>query len=158
MGAADLSAVLDTAGRVHPAYPEDAEVFAERLRLHPPGCLVLMRQGRLAGYAISHPWRAGRPPALNSLLGTLPPAPDTYYLHDLALLPEARGSGAASAFIEVLLACAREAKLAQLSLVAVNHSASFWQRHGFGAVEDMALQEQLRTYDSAACLMVRPLR
>ena len=66
----DLASVDVIAARVHPSYPEDHAVFAERLRLHATGCRVLMTGGEIAGYVISHPWHLGEPPALNALLGS----------------------------------------------------------------------------------------
>ncbi|MDU3046646.1 GNAT family N-acetyltransferase, partial [Bradyrhizobium sp.] len=104
----DLASVDVIAARVHPSYPEDHAVFAERLRLHATGCRVLMTGGEIAGYVISHPWHLGEPPALNALLGGLPEAAATYYVHDLALLPDARGSGAASWIVAQLVRQARD--------------------------------------------------
>ena len=43
-----------------------------------------------AGYVLSHPWLYGTLPPLNTLLERLPAEPDTYYLHDLCLLPVSR--------------------------------------------------------------------
>ncbi len=43
----DLPAVLAIADVVHPDYPEDAAIFAERLALYPAGCRVLERDGAL---------------------------------------------------------------------------------------------------------------
>jgi hypothetical protein len=40
MAAADLPAVNALAERIHPSFPEDAAIFAERLRLYPDGCRV----------------------------------------------------------------------------------------------------------------------
>src|SRR5450830_264049 len=40
MQISDLRGVLAVADEVHPAFPEDATVFEERLRLYPAGCLV----------------------------------------------------------------------------------------------------------------------
>lgn len=157
MTAADLPRVLAVAARVHAAYPEDAAVFAERLRLYPAGCRVCEGEGRLLGYVLSHPWRERAVPALNSLLGALPASPDTYYLHDLALLPEARGAGAGSAIVAALIAQARGAGLPTLSLVAVHGSEGFWRRHGFETVEDPALADTLASYDESARFMMRPL-
>jgi GNAT superfamily N-acetyltransferase len=157
MQSADLPAVGALAERIHPAYPEDAAVFAERLRLYPDGCHVLARNGALAAYVVSHPWRGG-PPALNSLLGELPPSPSTFYIHDLALAPKARGHGAASAIVTRLAAQARSAGLARMSLVAVNGSTDFWRRQGFEARHDPALAGKLASYgDDGACFMVRTL-
>ena len=87
MSGVDLPAVLAIADEVHPAFPEDAEVFVERLRLYAAGCLVFSTGEGIAGYTVSHPWRAMDPPALNSRLGELPDHPETYYIHDIALLP-----------------------------------------------------------------------
>ncbi len=124
----DLPAVNRIAELVHPAFPESPAIPAERLALYPAGCLVLERDGAVVGYAVSHP-HAGLPPALDTLLGRLPAVPTDYYLHDLALLPEARGHGAAA--VALLMQQAMQAGLPVVSLVAVNGSVGFWQRQGF---------------------------
>lgn len=153
----DLAAVEAIAARVHEAYPEDPAVFAERLRLWPEGCLIFERDGVPIAYVLSHPGRALAPPPLNSLLGVLPEPPTTYYIHDIALLPEARGQGAGSAMVAILLETARRAKCPEISLVAVNGSTGFWSRHGFLAVDVPALAEKLKSYDDNARYMIRPL-
>ena len=157
MTAADLPAVNALAALIHPGYPEDAAVFAERLRLYPPGCRVLERDGELAAYVVSHPWVDRAPPPLNTLLGELPARPTTYYLHDLALMPEVRSSGAAAQAVTALIEQARYEQLPSLSLIAVNGSAGFWRRQGFEAVEDQALAKKLRSYGDDAQFMVRRL-
>ena len=157
MQPADLPAVHALQALIHPAYPEDAAVFAERLRLYPPGCRVLECNGRLAAYAISHPWLDRAPPQLNTLLGELPPQPSTYYLHDIALLPEMRGTGAAAEVVTSLAEQVRAERLPSLSLIAVNGSEGFWQRQGFVAVVDDALAEKLRSYGEDAQFMMRRL-
>ncbi|WP_026304539.1 GNAT family N-acetyltransferase [Kaistia granuli] len=153
----DLAAVETIADRVHEAYPEDPAVFAERLRLWPEGCLVYERDGVPIAYVLSHPGHAFAPPPLNSLLGALPEPPTTYYIHDLALLPETRGQGAGSAVVDLLLDSARRAGCPDVSLVAVNGSTGFWSRHGFRSVDVPELAEKLRSYDDDACYMIRPL-
>ena len=157
MQPADLPAVNALAVLIHPGYPEDAAVFAERLRLYPPGCRVLERNGTLKAYVLSHPWLDRAPPALNVLLGELPGLPTTYYLHDLALMPEVRGSGAAADVVAVLVKQARSARLSSLSLIAVNGSTEFWQRQGFEAVPDPSLRGKLRSYGEDAQFMMRTL-
>ncbi len=157
MRPADLPAVNALAALIHPAYPEDAAVFAERLRLYPQGCRVLERHGVLAAYVVSHPWLDRAPPALNVLLGELPAQPSTYYLHDLALLPVMRGSGASVQVVVALVDQARSEQLPSLSLIAVNGSAAFWQRQGFEAVVENALAEKLRSYGEDAQFMMRLL-
>lgn len=155
MTANDLPAVLAVAGIVHPDYPEDEAVFAERLRLFPQGCLVLDRAEGLRGYVLSHPWHRAAPPALNSLLGGLPAAADCFYIHDLALLPSARGGGAGRAVTETLVRIAAGEELPRLALVAIDGSLGFWWRQGFRELHDPALAAKLASYDDAARYMER---
>jgi len=157
MTAQDLAQVQILADRIHLDHPEDAQVFSERLRLYPQGCLVLEEDGRLIGYALTHPWYFGAPPALNSLLGEIPGEATTYYVHDVALLPEARGKGYAARAGERLVGHARDAGFGNLSLVAVNNSQAFWERLGFHVATVSGLKAKLLTYGPGAVLMVREL-
>ncbi|MFX9008082.1 hypothetical protein ABTN33_19340, partial [Acinetobacter baumannii] len=50
MSIADLPLVNVLAARIHPDYPEDEVVFAERLRLYPEGCRVLEGEQGLVAY------------------------------------------------------------------------------------------------------------
>ena len=160
MAPADLAAVMRIAAAVHPDYPEDEVVFAERLRLAPEGCHVLAGGGGdLLGYLVSHPWPAGVVPALNSLLGAIPPGTRNWYIHDLALLPQARGTGAAPAIVARLAARAQDAGFGAMSLVAVNGSVGFWEKQGFRIEPgDAALAAKLASYGGDARFMVRALR
>lgn len=155
MTAADLPAVMAVAGVVHPGYPEDEAVFAERLRLFPDGCLVLEGREGLGGYVVSHPWHRAAPPALNSLLAGLPVQAGCFYIHDLALLPATRGSGAGGAVVASLVRIAAQAGLPCLSLVAIDGSSGFWRRQGFRELHDPALAAKLASYDDAARYMER---
>lgn len=157
MTPADVAAVSAIAGRVHAAYPEDDAVFLERQRLYPAGCALLVLDAVPAGYAITHPWRYAEPPPLNASLGALPERPTTYYIHDIALLPETQGSGAGSAIVAAVIAHARGAGAANVSLVAVNGSVPFWRRFGFEVASEPALAAKLLTYDADARFMVCPL-
>ncbi|MGJ4951372.1 GNAT family N-acetyltransferase [Bradyrhizobium sp. HKCCYLS20291] len=150
----DLAGADAVAARVHPHFPEDHAVFAERLRLHPAGCSVLSSAGgAIAGYVISHPWELGRPPALNVLIGSLPADAGTYYIHDLALLRDVRGSGAASEIVRQLVGHARAIGLPSLSLVAVNGSTPFWAKQGFAVTAPLGSDGKLQSYGEDARLM-----
>ncbi len=153
----DMQAVERIAAAVHPDFFEAPEVLAERQRLYRNGAYLLEINERPAGYVLSHPWRLGAPPALDSLLGALPADADTYYLHDLALLPVARRVGAASFITAALAKHARAEGYPTMSLVAVNNSRSFWERHDFVVAEAPGLAGKLQSYAPAACLMVRQL-
>ena len=153
--ALDLPAVETIAATVHPTFPEETAVFAERQRLYPDGARFLELGGNPAGYIFSHPWHYKALPALNALLGAIPEDADTYYVHDLALLPAARGTGAAALIVGDILRHARASGFATVSLVAVNGSLPFWYKHGFRAVHAPELADKLGSYEDAARLMVR---
>jgi GNAT superfamily N-acetyltransferase len=158
MTADALQATCALSATVHQAYPEDDAVFAERLRLYPAGCHVYAAAESVAAYVLSHPWLEFAAPPLNSLLGELPATPSTYYIHDLALAPHARGTGAAASIVRRLAHHARETGLRTMSLVAVNGSVGFWQRQGFAQREVPALAEKLRSYrDDGVQFMMRTL-
>jgi ribosomal protein S18 acetylase RimI-like enzyme len=153
----DLDAVAQIAGVVHPGFYEAPEVLAERQRLYHHGAYLLEVNERPAGYVLSHPWRYGSLPELNRLLGKLPEASDTYYIHDLALLPVARRIGAASYITNALSKHARAHGFPTMSLVAVNGSQGFWERHEFMVEDRPDLTQKLQAYEDAARLMVRRL-
>lgn len=156
MTVADLAEVDAIAEIVHPGYPEPPEVPAERLRLFPQGCFLAEVEGSGAiGYAISHPGVLGRPPALASLLGGLPEGADCLYLHDVALLPAARGAGLGGDLVARLHALARLCGFRHLALTAVGGSVPYWRRHGFSPFAgDEALAAKLASYDGDAAYMV----
>jgi ribosomal protein S18 acetylase RimI-like enzyme len=157
LAATEIDHVEAIAAVVHPGFFEERAVFAERQRLYPAGTLLLEIDGNACGYILSHPWRRGTVPALNALLGAIPENADTYYIHDLALLPAARGSGAAPQVVAHLTRHAREAGLAGMSLVAVNGSQGFWEKQGFAVVKIPGLAEKLMSYEPGAKMMVKPL-
>lgn len=154
----DLAAVEAIAAVVHLSYPEHGEVFAERRQRYAPGCWVFAAENAPPlAYIISHPWLLLEPPPLDSLLGALPPEPDTYYIHDIALLPQARGSGAAGTIVQKLVTHARAIGMHRMSLIAVNASTPFWVRHAFEVHPAPSLADKLSSYDADAKLMIRLL-
>ena len=155
MAQSDLPAVCAMAAAVHRDFPEEAAIFAERLALAPDGCFILRREEVAWGYLLSHPWRLRQPPPLNSLLHALPDKADTLYIHDLALLPQARGQGAASSIISKLEDLARLRQVSSMSLIAVSGSSPFWSRHGFAAWSAPEMAGKLGSYSAGAVYMER---
>lgn len=151
----DLGAVFTIANKVHPGFFEAEAVLAEKQALYPNGCYLFEVSERPAGYVLSHPWTLGSLPALDTALGALPAQPDTYYLHDLALLPMARGIGAAGQIVSALSKHAQAMGLPSMSLVAVNQSQAFWASQGFVVEDRPALADTLATYEAEARYMVR---
>jgi GNAT superfamily N-acetyltransferase len=154
----DISAVHALSTVVYPKLPEPAACFEERQRLFPAGCWVLEEESTLVGYAISHPWRFGSPPVIASMLGSLPREPDTFHIHDVALLPAARGVGRARRIVNVLVGAAKTAGVRRLSLVAVDDSAKYWVRSGFEIADSSCRPGSLESYGESARYMARDLR
>ena len=155
MQAEDLGAVAALAAAIHPAHPEDPDVFAERLCLYPQGCIVLIDAGAVVGYALAHPWLRAAPPALNTRLVTLPTRADCLYLHDIAVLRASRGRGAARAALALLAGLARGEGLPLLALIAIPGTRDFWRRQGFAVVPRPALAAKLASYGPGARFMER---
>lgn len=127
-----MAAITAISDAVHGAYTEQPFVYRDRMALYPAGCFTLARgDDAVLGYLIGHPWRAAHPPALDTRLGAIPADADCWYLHDIALLPDARGDGAGAAAMALMEAAARAAGLEAMVLVAVNGADRYWARHGF---------------------------
>ena len=150
----DLAQVQILADAIHVGHPEEPDVLAERQRLYPQGCFMLVEHERAIGFALTHPWRFAEPPPLNRLLGVFPSPATTYYIHDVALLPEARGKGYAAQIARLLVDHAREAGFDNLSLVAVNKSQVFWGKAGFRVIAVPGLEAKLASSGPDAALMV----
>ena len=152
----DLDMVMDVAAAVHPGYPESPAVFAERLRLYPAGCRLAEQGGRVLGYAVTHPGRLGWVPKLDSLLGTLPEEADCLYLHDVALLPGARGSGLGAAALAWARELAAREGFAWLALTSTPEARGYWDRQGFTPGEPQPAA--LASYGGGMSYMLRRLR
>lgn len=157
MTVSDIPGLLRVADEVHPDLPESAEMFTERVKLFPEGCLILTdADGEICGYTISHPIQYHRPPALDSLLGEINPEVNQYYIHDLAILPKLRGHGFAAEGVKRLLKVAE--RLPSTCLISVYGTSPFWARFGFTIEpidDDAVLSEKLRDYGDDATYMSR---
>ena len=128
-----MEAVAVIAARLHPALPERIGVLAEKQRLFPAGCRKLAAGGAMCGYALAHPWMLAQPPALDAFLGGLPAAADCLFIHDVAVLPEARGRGVAAAYLAHAEAVAHAQGWPAMALIAAYGTARLWRRFGFEA-------------------------
>ncbi len=135
MTVADLPAVTAISAAVHGCYGEPVEVYAERLALWPSGCFVWQQGEDIAGLLVAHPWHRTTSPELGALLGAIPQDADSFYLHDIALLPETRGQGAGKAATALVIDRARSAGYRDITLVAVNGAEAFWATQGFAIIE-----------------------
>jgi predicted N-acetyltransferase YhbS len=156
MAEADIPAVLEIQAVCYTEVtPESDASLHAKLRASQSTCFIASLEGDVVGYLISLPWECSNPPALNATTCRLPRAPDCLYLHDLAVVPGARKSGAARALVEACLTQMTILGLDRASLVAVQNSAPYWERYGFRAVPPSApLQAKLATYGTGVAYMV----
>lgn len=130
------------------ALSESVAVYAEKLALYPAGCFLLVEGKCARGYLLTHPWRRGAPPKIDRPLDGLPEKPDCYYVHDLAVLPDARGTGAAHGAMALVREVMTREGLGVVQLVAVGGAERFWQRMGFARIA-----EADAGYGPGACVM-----
>ncbi|MFZ4681989.1 MAG: GNAT family N-acetyltransferase [Terrimicrobiaceae bacterium] len=114
-----------------PEVIEELTVFASFAALSPTTCLLAIADEEAIGYLLAHPWIPDDLPPLNTALDRLPERSTSLFIHDLALLPDRRGRGAARDLVHAAFAAGKSLGLAQASLLSVQGSESFWQRQGF---------------------------
>ncbi|AJP58989.1 hypothetical protein UC34_22660 [Pandoraea vervacti] len=162
----DLPHVLEVQAQAYGEVMLESEAtLASRLTLSPSTCWVAVdaqapeHEACVAGYLFTHPWHLAAPPPLDTVLHTLPEAPDCWYVHDMALAPRTRGAGVADRLYAAALTAAQALGLSASALVAVQRSQGFWARFGYAAVLDVSPQiaAKLAGYGNGAVFMTRTL-
>lgn len=143
--------------RVHTVAHESIAVFREKIALFGAGCRILVKGERAVGYGLAHPWRSDDVPSLDCLLGAIPSDAVCLFLHDVAILPEARAAGASRAFVDHAIWIAAQEQLPCLALVSVDGTEGLWRRRGFVPSPSAATSAQLGPYGGGAVYMVRRL-
>lgn len=119
--------------------PESMETLQSRVLLSPETCFVAVNEDNtVLGYCLAHRWVPDGAPALHEILCALPESKNLY-LHDLAVAPDAQGTGVARLICRELLALAGQKRFLSLTLVSVQNSASFWRKFGFVEVPTIKL-------------------
>ncbi|WP_393957308.1 GNAT family N-acetyltransferase [Methylorubrum sp. POS3] len=156
--AADMARVDAIAGQIHAGLPERPAVLAEKRDLSPATCLKLVLDGSIVGYGLAHPWILHDVPPLDAFLTALPPSPSCLYVHDVAILSEARGRQAAAHYIASLTAQARVFGIAHLACVSVYGTVGLWAGLGFTVRDDPGLRAKLSSYGDSARYMTARIR
>ena len=153
MAEADLDAVLAVQAACYPpAMQEAADVVRARLRASPDTVLVARDADGVCAYLFAYPSRLGKVTPLGGAFA-VPEAPDTLYLHDLAVAPRVAGQGVARRLVDTMLA--RAGGLRHSALVSVQDSRRFWESLGYlPAAGDEAA---LATYPAGALYMTKRL-
>ena len=159
LGASDMPAVMQVQAQCYTAIePESLQSMRAKREAAPQLCRGAWLGGALIGYLSAVPVRGLELPALDSRRCIVAADADTLYLHDLALLPAARGSGAGLALVRQVTAAGARLGLGRALLVAIQGSVPYWRRHGFDVVAGTAqVQTKLISYGADARLMQRAL-
>jgi len=152
--ASDIDAVGQIAKQTHIELPERIEVLAEILNLFPSGCCKLMIDGSIVGYGISHPWKLYDIPVHDEFLVELPSGPNCIHIHDVSILPLARGHSAAGSYIALVKDKAQRRRIASLACVSVYGTDVLWQRYGFRNVTTPEMSEKLHSYGPSGKYMI----
>lgn len=158
MTANDLAEVQRISDLIHPDYPERDDVVAEKLMLSPSTHFMAVDESGVArGYAAAYPWITNDMPKLDTFIRKLPDKSEVLYIHDVALLPSARGGPLVPDLLKRLSKAARVQNLVGFTLAAMYGSETAWFRHGFWRVQAKGkLVDQLAPYGPAV-FMSRPL-
>lgn len=159
MQKSDLAAVVRLQDHCYAdEFFESAEVVAKRLMLYPQSCWVACYQDKIWGYLFSCPSKLSQVNPLGAEFGQYEHA-NCLYLHDMAVSPDARGQGVASALLRSAIDYATSLDLPHLALVAVQNSAAFWQQLGFTSQPALTstAQHALASYGDNAVYLARTL-
>ena len=157
----DLDAVLSIQAQCYaPGFHEPSAAFESKLTTFNSAWLACVNNIP-AGYLFTLPLALGETLAMPSLAesksaSSTDAAPNCLYLHDLAVLPQYRGSGISHMLFGAAQALAQAQKLEHMALVAVQGSTPFWQSLGFVEVTEPhpSIQAKLATYGDGATFML----
>lgn len=128
----DLPSVLALQARCYSSdFHEPEAAFASKLHASPDSCWVMAGEQGVQAYLVSLPIQGPHLPMLHASAWSYPGKPDWLYLHDMSVAPQARGSGASKVLLQQAQAFAREHRLPDIGLIAVQDSAPYWAKQGF---------------------------
>ena len=141
-----------------PLFHEPQEILASRLTVAPNLCWGAFDGDDLLAYILSHPWPAASPPPIGVTLSAPPPS-DNWFVHDLAMGPEARGRGVGRALAQAAAEAAKAAGLVRGDLIAVQGAWAFWEKMGYRPEADLppALAAKVAGYGEDARYMTADL-
>ncbi|GKS86326.1 GNAT family N-acetyltransferase [Acidovorax sp. SUPP1855] len=159
LAAADLPGLLQVQRACYgEGFEESHAVFLRRLASPAQCSLALERDGHLGAYLAAYRSLRGKVTPLHGDFEAAE-APDTLYLHDMAVAPALAGQGLAQVLLAEAWAAARSEGLRHSALVSVQGSQGYWARHGYAPapLQDAAQRARLATYGEGAVYMVRDL-
>lgn len=152
----DLGQVLAIQQRCYPPqYHEPLSAFENKIGQSPRSSWLAVEAEMALAYLVTLPVDEDHFPALHAADWEPPAQPKWLYLHDLAVDPGHRGSGAGRGLVQKAFEHARASGLDGLALVAVQGSQPYWVKQGFQArqVDHQGLLAKLRSFGEGASFM-----
>lgn len=137
----DVSRILEIQSAAYaPHLLENGDVFAAKIESAPRHCVgALDRTGELIAYVIAFPMGHSASVGLHETAARASITEDgespILYIHDLAVHPDAHGSGAGTAILTELVNIARAGGQSVFELVAIESAVGFWKHRGFAVVD-----------------------
>ncbi|MEG0920492.1 MAG: GNAT family N-acetyltransferase [Comamonas sp.] len=140
-------------------YMEAVEVYADRMASGAQCSWVAVQGDQVLAYLAAYRSRLGCVTPLHGAFVNYV-APDTLYLHDMAVHPDCTGQGLANALLAALWRGAAVWSPAYSALVSVQGSQAYWQRKGYAPYSALAPADAaaLRSYGDDAVYMVQHYR
>ena len=142
-----------------PFFHESSAAFRAKLEASPETHWLCRRDGMPLGYLVTLPVLSGKLPALDADAVAMAEKPEWLYVHDLAVLAEARSLGLGKRFMREAERVAGVKGLRGLALVAVQGAEGYWARIGFQAKREIspALAAKLASFGEGAVYMEKPI-
>lgn len=157
MKVSDLSLVLSIQRQTFSVdLCEDLDVFENRFDRFGEYFRVAVLNEKMVGYLLCFPWKLGETPINNQKFPENLPEFDCFYLHDIAVLQEARGQKIAQQMISSGKKLGLELGFRYLSLVSVEQSGDYWDKLGFNILQDLSplkIDQIQKIYGEKARLM-----
>ena len=153
----DVAAILRIQRACYvPHMNESQPVIEHRLSASPETAWVAERAGEVVAYLAAYPSLLGKVTSLGGHFN-VPLTADCLYLHDLAVSPAVRRSGAGPMLLRRAWQAADSIGLMQSALVSVQDSRLFWEKHGYRVAEDLApgQRDKLASYGAPCWYMTR---
>lgn len=134
---------------------ESEQSNRSKLESNPQTCFIAEHDNTVWGYIIGLAVDEHSFPILNAPSISMPENPTILYLHDLSVLPSARGTGVSELLIQHLLK--QSVNFEKTMLISVQNSLSFWQRYDFSPVDPSSwgLEQKVLSFGDDAVLMIK---
>lgn len=135
---------------------ESVDSFSAKLSADSDFSFMAMQSEMAVGYVVALPWVFGGILDLDGVEYSVPPDADSLCIHDIAVSFKARNVGTARHLLNAVLDAAKSKGYRRLFLIAIQGASSYWERHGFEAVQvNEKLKRRLSAYGEGATYMAR---